>query len=570
MRLRFCFILVPLLAGLPWDGRAQAPGPGYSPPVDRPGQARPEPPRLDAAPRRPEFALPDATSLLPRDGRLSAGLLITVRRFEIVGATVFSREALEARAAPFLDRPIGNEELEELRLRLTRLYVDAGYINSGALIPDQELREGVLTLQIVEGTLSRVEVGGEHRFDPAHISSRLLAGAGSPLHVPALQERMQLMLQDSQIERMNAELAPGARPGESVLRVAVTEAPRHSLGLSVANNRSPSVGSNRIELLGAARNLLGMADSWTLRLGKTRGLDDYALSAALPVSVRDTQLNLRYEKNTSLVIEEPFRALNIDSLSETFEIGLRHPWLRSLQRSLILGAALSLREATTRLAGERFSFSPGVQNGGSRVAALRLSGEWLDRGQDHVFSARGVLSFGLDAFGATRNGGSLPDSRFVAGLAQAQWVRRLDAAGAQLILRGDLQSADSPLLPLEKFAIGGADSVRGFRENRIVRDRGWAGSAEVRVPVGHLPLPALSPQGDGRLALALFVDAGQAWDKDGAKESLWGAGPGLRWDLADDAYAQLYWAGKRKRIAGTTNDLQDKGIHLKFVLQRHF
>lgn len=564
--MRLSCAVLPLLAGT-------AAGQGLSAPERVGASPRLESPLPGRAAPAPVFELPDPASWSPPDRRLSSGLRLTARRFEITGSSVFSAAELEAEASPYLNRAIGSEELEALRQKLTRRYVAAGYVNSGALIPDQEVRDGVVAIRIVEGTLDEIVVGGPHRFAPEFIRERLLAGAGPPLHVGALQERMQLLLQNPQIERINAELVPGERPGTGVLRAAVTEAPRHTLGVAFANHRSPSVGAERLELLGAVRNLTGRGDAWTLRLGKTRALVDHALQASIPLNAADTALTLRHESNNAAVIEPPFDALDIDSRSRTTEIGLRHPVFRDLQRSLTLGAALALREAETRLGGARFSFSPGVRNGRSEVAALRLSAEWLARERDAVFSARAVLSRGLDAFGATVNRDGTPDSRFTTALLQAQWVRRISEAGAQLILRADAQAADSALLPLEKFAVGGADSVRGFRENRLIRDRGWAASAEWRLPVARLPLPGLSalPE-DGRVSLALFADAGRARDKDGggAGERLWGAGPGVRWDIDANSYAQLYWAGLRRRTMQAGDDTQDRGVHFRLVLQRHF
>lgn len=536
--------------------------------IGQPGMTLPSPEQISPV---PGFDLPDVDSLTPPAGRLSAGLRIVPRRFEITGSSVFSTPELEKEAEPYLNRPVGSEDLEELRLRLTRRYVAAGYVNSGALIPDQEVRDGVIAIQIMEGRLDEIDVTVSHRFDPDFIRARLMLGAGSPLHVGSLQERMQLLLQNPQIERINAELAPGDRPGAGVLRVAVTEAPRHTIGLAFANHRSPSVGSERLELLGAMRNLTGRGDAWTLRLGRTRGLSDHALQVSIPINAADTVATLRHERNNAAVIEQPFDVLNIDSRSRTTEVGLRHPVYRSLQRSLTLGAALALREAETRLDGEPFSFSPGSRNGRSEVSALRLTAEWLARERDAVFSARAVISRGLDAFGATINRDGTPDSRFTAALFQAQWARRLGEGDAQLILRADAQASNAALLSLEKFAIGGADSVRGFREGRLIRDRGWVASMEWRLPVARLPLPGLTAQPEGgQLSLAMFTDAGQVWDKGGAREGLWGAGPGVRWDINPDSYAQLYWAGLRHRAMQAGDDAQDRGVHFRLVLQKHF
>ena len=62
-------------------------------------------------------------------------MTVVAKAFRFVGNTAIPTAELEAIAKPFLDRPIGNPELEELRLLLSRRYVEAGYVNSGATPP---------------------------------------------------------------------------------------------------------------------------------------------------------------------------------------------------------------------------------------------------------------------------------------------------------------------------------------------------------------------------------------------------------------------------------------------------
>src|SRR4051812_6219350 len=210
------------------------------PPLERgPAERAPLPGfRTEPAPR---FELPPLPSA-PQP-RLSAPIRIFVSRFEVTGATAFPRAELEALVAPFVGRTVGNEELEEARLAITRHYIAAGYVNSGSVIPDQEVRDGVVQIRVLEGRLSEILVGGKHGFRPGFVEKRPALAAGPPLDVNRLQEQMQLLLQNPQIERINAELAPGTRPGEAVLRADVTEAERGTYGFAVANNRSPAIGS---------------------------------------------------------------------------------------------------------------------------------------------------------------------------------------------------------------------------------------------------------------------------------------------------------------------------------------
>jgi hemolysin activation/secretion protein len=170
----------------------------------------------------------------------------------------------------------------------------------------------------------------------------------------------------------------------------------------------------------------------------------------------------------------------------------------------------------------------------------------------------------------------VPDGEFISWLGQAQYVRRLDLgdivpSDVRLVLRAEAQLTDDRLLPLEKFAIGGADSVRGFREDLLVRDNGWAASAEVRVPVLELSLPFVPADlQDGRIEIAPFVDVGQSWNTDiddPSPKTIASVGIGLRWAPVRGVLASLYWAHALRDIDDPADrDLQDDGIHFSIRL----
>lgn len=62
--------------------------------------------------------------------------------------------------APFKNRTLLTEDLEGLRLALTLRYINKGYLTSGAIIPDQDVRSGVITVPIIEGKLTRIDIEG--------------------------------------------------------------------------------------------------------------------------------------------------------------------------------------------------------------------------------------------------------------------------------------------------------------------------------------------------------------------------------------------------------------------------
>src|SRR5207248_2408577 len=106
-------------------------------------------------------------------------------------------------------------------------------------------------------------------------------------------------------------------------------------------------------------------------------------------------------------------------------------------------------------------------DGETAVSVIRFGQEWVFRTQREVIAVRSNFHFGVQALDATENG-TARDGRFFAWLGQAQYVRRLDQRGTQVMLRGDAQWTSDQLLSLEQLAIGGINTVRGYRENLLV------------------------------------------------------------------------------------------------------
>jgi hemolysin activation/secretion protein len=213
----------------------------------RPGDVRPElpeflPPPGEALPGGGLQLPPLPAEPAPREALppVQRGPTIVLNDFRFEGSTVFSDAELTAVTAPYVGRPVTAEDLEEARNRLTLLYVQNGYANSGAILPDQEVTGGILIMQIVEGALTGINIEGHERLNPDYLRSRLVLGAGPPLNVRNLEERFRLLLQDPLIERLNGTLGPGVRPGGAVLDLNVTRARPYSLLVRIPPDLAPN------------------------------------------------------------------------------------------------------------------------------------------------------------------------------------------------------------------------------------------------------------------------------------------------------------------------------------------
>lgn len=517
------------------------------------------------------FELPPLEVLEPDRDRLSALEKVRVSSFNLEGNTVFSDEELAPLVAPYENREITFEDLQEVRDRLTKYYIANGYRTSGARIPDQKVEDGVITIEIVEGRLTDITVSGNDWLRTGYVKSRLERGTDpdDPVNVHHLQGLLKLLKQDPLIDNVNAELRPGLSLGEAGLNVAVDEARPYYLAIGFNNHQSPSIGAYRWEIRAGLLNLTGWGDSLEAEYGITEGLDDYSVRYALPVTRWDTTLSGGVDRSESKVVADPFGPLDIRSETDTWHVALRHPVYRTVSRELALSLQFENRQGETSLLGEGFSFSEGVPpDGESEIAVIRFGQEWIDRTLSQVIAARSTFSFGLDAMGATAHVGDRPDGQFFTWLGQFQWLRRLGFLESQTLFRVDLRLSDDPLLPMEKFAIGGADTVRGYRENQITTDGGVVASLEWRVPVVQLRVPKISSRPtDGWLRVCPFVDVGSGWNVEEADpdpDTLLGTGFGLRWDLREGVYARIYWGYAWEEVEDPSDwDLQDDGIHFE-------
>jgi hemolysin activation/secretion protein len=532
--------------------------------IKGPQETRPELPTYTAPSDQPPLALPEVELPPPAErDRLGSGLRVFVSGWRVVGSTVFTDADFARVLAPYTEREIGSEDLVAARDAVTRLYVDNGYVSSGAVLPDQSVAGGVVELRVVEGRLGEVSVRGTRWLRRGWLAERARRGASEPLNVVDLERELELLQQAPQIHRLDARLAPGPRRDESVLDLAVEEAFPFQLSLRAANDIATSIGGQRVEGTLADIDLTGNADTLRATYSAGQGLSEWDTGYDVPFTPWDTRLALFWNQSTSKVVEEPFSDLDVKSDRTSYGATLSQPLFETPSSSLELGLTGELQSSRLQILGENFSFTDGIDNGRARETVLRPFVSYVQRSSNQVLALRVSGNFGIDAFNATiADDSNIPDADFTYWLAQAQLARRLPETfrSSQLIARLDLQVSQDPLLALDQLSIGGMGTVRGYHVNQIVRDSGAIASLELRVPLLR------DADGRDRLQIAPFVDWGKAWNHEETLGLRWLAsvGVGLRYALAERATFAIYWGGKLRHVDDQNGGgLQNSGISVE-------
>ncbi|MHC5772132.1 MAG: ShlB/FhaC/HecB family hemolysin secretion/activation protein, partial [Nostoc sp.] len=476
-----------------------------------------------------------------------------VREIKVTGYSVFKDEIIKLKQ-PLENTNITFEQLLQLRSQITQLYVNNGYITSGAFISNnQNVASGIVQIQVVEGELEGISIVGLKKLQPAYVRSRIKRFAGKPLNQKSLEQALQLLQLDPVIKRVNAELTAGSTPGNNILQVKITEAPALHAGVNFANNQSTSVGSEEESVFVADDNLFGFGDKFSSEYGMTEGLDIYNISYSVPFNALDGTVGVSYSNSSSRIIESNFRDLHIRSEAETLSFNVHQPLIHTPNSEFALSLAFDLRQSQTFILNDiPFSFTEGPENGKSKVTVIRFSQDWLQRNPNSVLAARSQFSLGIGAIDATIND-SGTDGRFFSWIGQFQWVQRLSPR-ILMLAKVNAQLTPDSLLSLEKISIGGVDTVRGYRQNQLVADNGLVGGVEVRIPL---------TSNVQTLQLIPFVDIGTAWNNRGSNldsQTIASLGFGLNWQPVNGLVLRADYGIPFMGTSDHGTSLQDNGF----------
>ncbi len=523
-----------------------------------------------------------------------SGLALRYARGETIDAAFVARQ-FEANG--LIGRPVETARLIDLVQLINAALLRQGYVNSGVLLdPQAQVTDNApLRLRLILGRLGSLDgrapglvidwgKAGRRGLDDDYIAARMPSARQVPVNGAEIERDFRLLSEDPSIRSVRADLRPLGPAGEAQLSLTVEPALPYDLYVTVANNRTPSVGGERAALGGSARNLLTGADFFAFELGRTSGVTDAVASYAFPFATDNLRFSVRAGLNNAAVIDPALLALDISARDRFVEGGLTYTlferpltpsgtglgWVSA--RALTVGTTVVHRRTRTFLFGEPFSFTPGSVRGRAEYTALRGTVEYVNRDPVQALTASFVGTLGLDGTRSDVPGLPQPPENFRVALAQVNYARRLTEGRLELRARLTGQWTDKILYTAERFSVGGSNTVRGYRESLLLSDRGVIGSVELAQPFS---LSGRRRPNDGidlgAFTGSVFVDGGwvdNVGPVDPVPRWIASAGVSLLWTPSDALSARITYAAALKDapIVGR-RDLQDRGFQF-FVTVR--
>jgi hemolysin activation/secretion protein len=443
---------------------------------------------------------------------------IPINEFVVTGNTLLPTETLNSALDPYKgERTL--EELNQAAQAVQALYREAGYGAVIAYVPEQRGPAGQVTIAVLEGRISRVEVIGNSQFSADNIR-RSLPGltVGSTPHVRRLDTQIRLA-NENPAKRIALTLEPGQQAGEVDARVLVVEQSPSLWTVAVDNTGNDSTGMYRGYLRYQQAALWDLDHVLSLQVGSSLTEPSSAVSIGgnyrIPIYEHGMTLDI-FAAYSDADGGNTFTAAGSLRFSGSGEV-LGALLTKHLQRwgdfDQQVGFGLDYRQYLNSC--EIAGLPPGAcGSAGENVSVTPLSIAYTGQkaGKNPAGFSLG-LSHNLGLFGPDRSAENFdavrPGAKQYYTLLRLAGYATLELPG-QWQLQGRLSGQLTPdaLIPGEQFGIAGATTVRGYIEREVIGDRGVVGSVELYAPAW------LEPFGTPKAMLQglAFVDAAAVWN----------------------------------------------------------
>lgn len=388
-------------------------------------------------------------------------------------------------------------------------YHDQGYILSK--ISDVAMSPGgVLTITVNEGMVEAIQIKGNDKTKDYVITREMKLKPNEPFNVKDAKRSMEKVYNLGYFEDVNMKLNPGKEPNAVVFETTVVEQKTGSF--TIGGGYSKDDGIIGIIELGD-NNFRGTGDKAKIHweFGGKGGNKNYELSYTKPwLDSKQTSIGFSIYDMTNQYSDyndDGGTRATYDKNRKGFDVTLGRPQSEYVQNYI----TLKQRKDTYKeyVSGANYtnandSFMQANPNYLTDNFGLTRSISLMSvyDSRDNVFSPTEGKRMSLTAeFAGKGLGGDFDYNKFT-----AETRGYIRVGHAQIVaLRGSIGYATGQMPDSGRFAVGGSETLRGYRDDQFKGSKMLAATAEYRFPVAK------------KVEGVFFTDIGKAWNGEGYK-----------------------------------------------------
>ncbi|MFQ3199729.1 MAG: hemolysin activation/secretion protein [Zhongshania sp.] len=416
-----------------------------------------------------------------------------IDEIKLVGLKKLTLKDVKSIVKRYQLRCLNVSDIEQLMAEVTAIYIQKGYITSRVYLAEQDLKDGILILQVLEGELEKVEVK-DNDAKSISVFNVFPGKVGEPLNLRDIEQAVD-QINRLQSNNVTMSIAPGTSGGESILILENQIRKPWKINSSYDNYGSKSTGKEQGSLNFSFDNPLGFNDFLSLTYNRTipydgdkKGSESSSLTYVVPFGYNTLSLNGSRSKYSSPLNLESGAVLISSGRSGNLSLRLDRSIFRDKKSKWNVSSSITNKETKSYIGGEFLS-----------ISSRELSILDVDSTYTH-FLSKGIatLTFGyakgVDWFGSLDDPSGLPS---IAPQAQfGKWKYgasyssnfRLKKQPVSISSRLAGQYSHDVLYGSEALLIGGIYTVRGFSSNSLSGESGFYWRNDITLPLKINPI----------------------------------------------------------------------------------
>ena len=493
-----------------------------------------------------------------------------ITRFAIEGNTLLAMPDIDNLLTPYTGKERNFGHVQMALEALEAAYHARGFNVVQVALPEQELNQGVVRLQVIETRIGKLRVEGNKAFSEDNIR-RSVPGLveGRTPNLGRVSSSLKLA-NENPSKKTTLQLQSGDNDDEVNAVLKVADDKLWKIGASVDNSGNQNTGESQMTVQFQHANIMDrdhvMSLQYTTTLEKPSQVSVYGVGYHIPLYALGDSIDLfaSYSDVDSGSVLAGIFNLQVNGRGTVFGGRYNQLMRRVGDYESRFTYGLDYKEFQNSVALQ------GVQLGNDVTVhplSVAYTGVLGTADGELSFTVTGMRNIpggdkGKSAdFNRVRAGAPAGYSllRYSAGYTRAlpqDWQMRLSLAG---------QYTSDALIPGEQFGAGGATTVRGFDERDISNDKGHLAIVEIYTPNLCSTLQTVAAQ----CRALMFYDTANVRRNDAlpgevAKASIGSVGLGLR--VSIDKYVTLQMDYGHVIDGGITQLKGDKKLHVRLGL----
>lgn len=231
---------------------------------------------------------------------------------------------LEGIASRYEGKEIGLNDIDAIVKEVDREYKDRGYFAAKAYVPNQDARDHILKINLIEGKIDRIAVKENKSTSENFVRRNLGVESGDRLSVKELQDNI-LMFNAANDIKARIAMEPGEKFATTDLDVIVEEPQRVSVSAFADNAGQKLTGVYRTGALAFVRSLTGYRDNLNFGGVVTEGSNAFFGSFDIPEPVFDSRIGFGADYSDTEIVGGDLKALDVTGNFYNYYFYIKHP-----------------------------------------------------------------------------------------------------------------------------------------------------------------------------------------------------------------------------------------------------